>query len=55
MSNAKIIGAAIGALIIGIAIGFVVPTDSGIEQTVPQSVQTAVSYTPLTLPTICSV
>ena len=35
MSNGKIAGIAIGTLAIGIAIGFFIPTDSGIEQTAP--------------------
>jgi len=35
MSNGKIAGVAIGTLAIGIAIGFFIPTDSGIEQTAP--------------------
>ena len=35
MSNGKIAGIAIGTLAIGIAIGFIIPADSGIEQTAP--------------------
>ena len=35
MSNGKIAGIAIGTLAIGIAIGFFIPADSGIEQTAP--------------------
>ena len=35
MSSGKIAGIAIGTLVIGIAIGFFIPTDSGIEQTTP--------------------
>ena len=41
MSNGKIAGIAIGTLAIGIAIGFFIPTDSGIEQ----SAQTPVMQT----------
>ncbi len=39
MSNGKIAGIAIGTLAIGIAIGFLIPTDSGIEQTAPVTMQ----------------
>ena len=39
MSNGKIAGIAIGTLAIGIAIGFFIPTDSGIEQTAPVTMQ----------------
>ena len=35
MSNGKIAGIAIGTLAIGIAIGFIIPADSGIEKTPP--------------------
>ena len=38
MSNGKITGIAIGTLAIGIAIGFFIPTDSGIEQSAPTPV-----------------
>ena len=39
MSNGKIAGVAIGTLVIGIAIGFFIPTDSGIEQSAPITMQ----------------
>ena len=40
MSNGKIAGIAIGTLVIGIAIGFFIPTDSEIEQSAPITMQT---------------
>ena len=46
MSSGKIAGIAIGTLAIGIAIGFFIPTDSGIEQTAPAPIM-PVSYTHL--------
>ena len=46
MSSGKIAGIAIGTLAIGIAIGFFIPTDSGIEQTasVPMMQTESVDY-----------
>ena len=39
MSSGTIIGAAIGALVIGIAIGFFIPTDEGMQEISQISVQ----------------